>query len=428
MHNKLHNDPKKGYKKTKLGQIPEEWKVSKLSDLSITISSGSTPLRSVKDFYDKGNINWLKTTDLNNGQIYQTEEKVTELALEKTGLKIFPKNTVLVAMYGGFNQIGRTGILKIESAINQAISAIQVDYQKIDAEYLIDWLNYGRLYWKRYAASSRKDPNITKQDVRDFLVAYGKIPEQRAIAACLGTWDRAIETTQRLIEQKQLRKKWLMQNLLTGKKRLPGFDGEWREYAYDDLLVEVKRQVNWDDNELYRLISVRRRSGGLFERENLYGHQILTKTLKTVKKGDFLISKMQIVHGASGLVTKEYENYKVSGSYIVVRSKDEKKLDINYFNWYSKIPEFYHQTYISSYGVHIEKMTFNFNSFLKLRVKIPPLEEQTAIARVLQTADREIELLQAKLEKLKAQKKGLMQQLLTGKKRLNVKEKDKYTN
>ncbi len=189
-------------------------------------------------------------------------------------------------------------------------------------------------------------------------------------------------------------------------------------YTFEKLLKVVKRPVKWDDNELYKLISVRRRSGGIFFREALYGHQIKVKDLRDAEIGDFLFSKMQIVHGASALVTKEFEGAKISGSYIATVAKDSKLLNMEFFNWYSQLPYFYHQALVSSYGVHIEKMTFDFDTFLQQELKVPSIEEQTAIAQVLQTADKEISLLKTKLEQQKLQKKGLMQVLLTGKVRV----------
>lgn len=198
-------------------------------------------------------------------------------------------------------------------------------------------------------------------------------------------------------------------------RRLLAPKASWKSYKYSQIIKEVRRPIDFNDDELYDLISVRRRSGGLFHRERLYGHQILTKDLREAKKGDFLISKMQIVHGASGLTTPEFDGMKISGSYIAVVSKDPKILDIRYFNWLSKLPWFYHQTYISSYGVHIEKMTFDFKSFLKQEVSIPSLEEQKKCVQILNLIDKEVDVLNEKLEALQAQKKGLMQQLLTGK-------------
>jgi type I restriction enzyme, S subunit len=93
---------------------------------------------------------------------------------------------------------------------------------------------------------------------------------------------------------------------------------------------------------------------------------------------------------------------------------------MEFLKWYSQTPYFYHQTFISSYGVHIEKMTFDFGTFLQLEIRLPGIEEQIAINEVLQTADKEIQLLKAKTEKLREQKKGLMQVMLTGKKRLII--------
>ncbi|MFN3755552.1 MAG: restriction endonuclease subunit S [Flavobacterium sp.] len=273
---------------------------------------------------------------------------------------------------------------------------------------------------KRVLGQGNSVVHIYSSDLSKVKIPLPPLPEQKAIAQVLSTADAAIHTTEKIIAQKELRKKWLMQQLLTGKKRLKGFGGEWKEHSYEKILKVVKRNFDWDENELYKLISVRRRSGGIFYREALFGHQILVKTLRTANEGDFLFSKMQILHGASALVTKEFDGAKISGSYIAVVPKDQKLLNMEFFQWYSQTPYFYHQTYISSYGVHIEKMTFDFDTFLQLEMKLPSTEEQTAITQVLQAADKEISLLKAKAEKLREQKKGLMQQLLTGKVRLKI--------
>ena len=281
---------------------------------------------------------------------------------------------------------------------------------------------FSEKFYERVIKLSAKNSvdSVRMEMIFDMKIPLPPLPEQIAIAQVLSTADAAIHTSEKLIAQKELRKKWLMQQLLTGKKRLKGFEGEWKEHSYEKILKVVKRNFDWDENELYKLISVRRRSGGIFYREALYGHQILVKTLRTANEGDFLFSKMQILHGASALVTKEFDGAKISGSYIAVVPKDKKQLNMEFFQWYSQTPYFYHQTYISSYGVHIEKMTFDFDTFLQLEMKLPSIEEQTAIAQVLQAADKEISLLKAKAEKLMEQKKGLMQQLLTGKVRLRI--------
>jgi type I restriction enzyme S subunit len=111
-------------------------------------------------YFRDGSIAWVKTMDLNDCEITLTSEQVTELALKETSLRVYPVGTVLVAMYGGFQQIGRTGLLRIPATVNQAISAIQPDSAKLLSEYLLANLNHRVDYWKRVASSSRKDPNI----------------------------------------------------------------------------------------------------------------------------------------------------------------------------------------------------------------------------------------------------------------------------
>jgi type I restriction enzyme S subunit len=123
---------------------------------------------------------------------------------------------------------------------------------------------------------------------------------------------------------------------------------------------------------------------------------------------------MQILHGASGLVTKQFDGMKISGSYISVVSRDKDIFDIEYLDWLSKTSRFYHQTYISSYGVAIEKMTFQFEYFLEQEITIPEINEQKAIVEVLRAATKEIEKLSNLLDAYKEQKKGLMQKLLMG--------------
>ncbi|WP_429182600.1 restriction endonuclease subunit S [Aeromonas rivipollensis] len=270
--------------------------------------------------------------------------------------------------------------------------------------------------------------NLSQQILNDIALPLPPHDEQKKIVQILSTWDKAISTTEQLLANSQQQKKALMQQLLTGKKRLLDnngvrFSGEWKAQRIGSLLKEVKRPVQWDDDSEYHLLSVKRRSEGVVLREILKGSDILTKKMNTALAGDFLISKMQVVHGATGLVTEEFNKCHISDSYIALRPKDDEKIDIAFFSWFSKQKIMYHKAFLCSYGVHIEKMTFNFNMFVKEKVIIPAtLEEQQKIAAVLSTADQKITALQQKLDALKQEKKALMQQLLTGKRRVKVEE------
>lgn len=383
-------------KATKQTELPSGWEMNRLENICIHFKSGN-------------GITADKISDIGIYPVYGGN-----------GLRGYAES---YTHDGDYLLIGRQGALcgniqkvKGKNYISEHAIAVQTN-EKNSLDFLAYKLDYKNL--NRLSESSAQ-PGLSVEKLLRLKIDTPPLPEQRAIANILSTWDTAIQTTQALITQKEQEKKWLMQNLLTGKKRLKGFSGEWKVYCFDELLKVVKRPVKWDENKLYKLISVRRRSGGIFFREALYGYQIKVKDLREAEVGDFLFSKMQIVHGASALVTKDFEGAKISGSYIATVAKNHELLNMEFFDWFSRLPYFYHQALISSYGVHIEKMTFDFDTFLQLEMKLPSIEEQTAIAQVLQTADKEIELLKTKLEQQKLQKKGLMQVLLTGKVRVKM--------
>ena len=203
---------KLGYKLTSLGWIPEDWEIKKIKDIG-KISSGTTPSRNIPEYHRDGEIYWVKTTDLNNSIIFNTEEKITHKALLETSLRIYPKGTVLVAMYGGFNQIGRTGCLSAPAATNQAISVLVVDNKFALPVYVLAWLNAKVEDWKRIASSSRKDPNITGSDVASFPISLPEIREQRKIADNLTSLDELITAQTQKLDALNTHKKGMMQQL-----------------------------------------------------------------------------------------------------------------------------------------------------------------------------------------------------------------------
>ena len=180
--------------------------------------------------------------------------KLHQLRSRNVRYKSIRRTRFLLQMYGGFRQIGRTGRLAFGSAINQALSALQVKNAKLDYLYLQAWLNARVETWKRFAASSRKDPNITGTDVAAFPIALPPLPEQQKIAAILSTWDRAIELAEKLIAVKQKRKQALMQKLLTGKVRLPGFKkSAWKKCHLGDVAKNSTRRndIHTNDRTVY---------------------------------------------------------------------------------------------------------------------------------------------------------------------------------
>lgn len=204
--------PRKGETQPRL-RFPEflhtgEWECKTLKDVA-KITSGSTPSRSNLEFFANGTIPWVKTTDLNNAFIVDTEEKITLRAKARVN----PAGSVLIAMYGGFNQIGRTGCLSFPAATNQAISVLTLDRKAALPTYVLAWLNAKVEDWKRIASSSRKDPNITSSDVAKFTIFLPNLDEQQRIADCLSSLDTLIVAETQKLETFKTHRKGLMQQL-----------------------------------------------------------------------------------------------------------------------------------------------------------------------------------------------------------------------
>ena len=160
-------------------EIPQEWEWERIGNLFET-TSGSTPLSRNPDYYQNGSINWVRTTDLNNGVLCKTEIQITEKACSDYNLTILPQNSVCIAMYGGAGTIGKHSILQFDTTINQSVCAIKPNgYCNMD--YLHIFIEYQRPYWMDFAAGSRKDPNINQLIIKHCLLPIPPQKEQTRI-------------------------------------------------------------------------------------------------------------------------------------------------------------------------------------------------------------------------------------------------------
>ena len=410
-----------GYKPSPLGPIPEDWEVKRLGEIA-ELSSGTTPSRTNNDFYSSGSIPWVKTTDLNNSILYSTEESVTNKALEKTSLKLLPKGTILVAMYGGFNQIGRTAMLGIEATINQALSAL-ICNERIYNSFLLAWLNCKVKEWKHLAASSRKDPNITGKDVARFPIAVPPIEEQQRIISVLSRWDTAIEKQTALLEKLTLRKRGLMQQLLTGKKRLKGFEGAWKRIKLGDIAERITRK-NEENNQNVVTISAQR---GFVVQTDFFNKSVASEILDNyylVHRDEFCYNKSYSNGYPMGAIKrlKTFEKAVVTTLYICFKLKEKPQTNIDFFEQYCESGLLNKELVkVANEGGRAHGLlNVTPDDFFNMHMGVPSFEEQTVIASVLVNADKEIEIQKQKLAAMQEQKKGLMQVLLTGKKRINI--------
>jgi type I restriction enzyme S subunit len=260
-------------------------------------------------------------------------------------------------------------------------------------------------------------PGVNRNDAHRLRVYLPPLPEQQKIAQILSTWDRAIDTLEALIAAKQKRKTALMQMLLTGKRRLPGFSGAWKEMRLRDLARESKtRNPNKLGKEYVR--AVNKTLGMIPMKDRTISNDL--DRYKTVEKNWFAYNPMRINVGSICMWDKK-DPVLVSPDYVVFFCRPN--ILVPQFLHYVRMTHRWDQ-YVQFSGNGSVRVRIYFNDLGNFRFQVPPYEEQQKIAAVLSAADREIDTHQRQLDALKTKKKGLMQQLLTGKKRVVIDEPD----
>jgi type I restriction enzyme S subunit len=191
--------------------------------------------------------------------------------------------------------------------------------------------------------------------------------------------------------------------------RFKEFSGEWANKNIGNILAEIKRSIELIDDEPYQLVTVKRRNEGVVPRSILKGRNILVKNYFTVKAGDYLISKRQVVHGANGIVPKSLDNAVVSNEYLVVVDSDE--ITAKFWTVISKRPEMRKLFFVSSYGVDIEKLVFDVTDWKNRTIAVPPVPEQKNITDYFQKLDSLINQHQQKHDKLCNIKKAMLEKM-----------------
>ncbi len=191
--------------------------------------------------------------------------------------------------------------------------------------------------------------------------------------------------------------------------RFKEFEAEWEETPIGKVLSEKNRPIVLRDHERYELITVKRRNEGVISRGHLFGRDILVKNYSQLQTGDFVVSKRQVVHGATGMIAPELDGAIVSNEYLV--AVNSRKLLTEFLTILASLPAMRQKFFLSSYGVDIEKLFFDAEDWKKRNVTIPAVTEQTKIGEYLRQLERLIELHQRKHDKLVTLKKAMLQKM-----------------
>lgn len=385
-------------------KVPEGWGLARLGKISETVTSGS---RDWAQYYSESGSKFIRMTNLRrDNRIYLKLDDLKYVDVKsdssdgkRTSLQY---GDILISITAELGKIGWIPDQFGEAYINQHTALVRLKKNLASSLFVAHLLSSKHMH---YVINSLNDAGakagLNLPTIRGIPVLLPPLPEQKKIARILSTWDRAIEVTEKLLSNSQQQKKALMQQLLTGKKRLPGFNGEWGSMHLGDVVKIGKgKALSSKDLEqgIYPVIAGGKTSP--YNHKDFTHENVITVSASGAYAGYVAYHECKIwASDCSVVEARKNANICFIFQYMLL---NQKKI-------YS----------LQSGGAQPHIYPKDLSAF---RIKVPTLVEQQKIASVLSAADKEIEILEQKLVCLRQEKKALMQQLLTGKRRVKVDE------
>ncbi|MGG3677574.1 restriction endonuclease subunit S [Heyndrickxia faecalis] len=404
-----------GYQKTKIGTIPKDWKVKKLKDISNRVQRKND-----------GKSHNVLTISSKGGFLNQTERFSKVIAGENLAKYILLRKNEFAYNKGNSKTYPYGCIYRLEVYEEALVPNVYYCFEIREGvtEFYKHYFIAGKLnkFLARVINTGVRNDGLLNLNVTDFFdvpVAAPPIKEQQKIASILSTWDKAIELKEKLIEQKKQQKKGLMQKLLTGEVRLPGFEGKWRSLrilnfcnTYSGGTPSRTRKEFYENGTIPWIKSGELNSRKVTQTEEYITEKALANsTAKLVNPETILLA----LYGATaGVVAMSKIRASINQAILAIVPNDN--CDNNFLFYYLEN----HMDKVTKKYTQGGQPNLNADIVKKMVVKLPSIEEQKAIANILSNIDNNIELLEKELNGLKQQKKGLMQLLLTGKVRVKV--------
>lgn len=394
---------KNGYKKTSLGILPNEWEVVKLREICEINPKNIDKLPS-KFYYinlesvEKGNL-------LNTKEIYKNKAPSRAKRILKKGdilfqlVRPYQKNNFYFDLDGNF--VASTGYAQLRTKENK--------------KFIFQYLHFDKFVNAVIEKCTGSNyPAINSSTFSNLKIPLPPLNEQRKIAEILSTFDEVILLTSNLINAKKEFKKALMQNLLTAKIRFTNFKDIWKEVKLGKF---IKEQTIRNTKNINLVLSVTNKFG-FVEQSNYFEKEVASKdtsNYKVIKNGNFAYNPSRINVGSIALL----ENFEVgilSPMYVIFDCLDG--INKKFLKYWLQSHNFTGNLY--KYLAGSVRETLKFKDMKNFKIKLPNLAEQTKIAEILSSVDDEIDLLNQKLEQLNLQKRGIIQNLLSGKVRVKI--------
>lgn len=409
---------KKGYKQTEVGVVPKEWSVMTLRDIADFLGGG-TPSKSIAEYWN-GDIPWISSSDISLNSVHglNITRYITGQAVKESSTQLCPRNAILIVTRVG---VGKIAIAPTNICTSQDFTNIVLRQDNV--EYVARALQ-PVFYCMSNETQGTSIKGVTTDEVKNTSIALPPIKEQEQIATVLSEIDELISLTEKQISKKKAIKQGAMQELLTGKRRLPGFSGEWETRALHEISSEMVdgpfgsnlKTEHYTTERQVRIIQLSNIGEAGWNNANVkyttFSHAAELQRC-IVQPGSILIAKM--MPAGRAIICPDNEKSYILGS-DVVKVVPNSSVDSRYLVYATKS-----RFYLDQIADDTQGSTRARTSVSKLRktaILFPEKDEQIAIADILSEMDMEIATLEGKIAKYRQIKQGMMQQLLTGKIRL----------
>nr|WP_067724376.1 restriction endonuclease subunit S [Acinetobacter terrae] len=399
--------------KLRFKEFNGDWSTNKIEEISV-VTSGGTPSRSVIEYWN-GDIPWVTTSLVDFNYINKAEEYITQVGLDNSSAKLFPKDTILMAMYGQGITRGKVAILGIEATTNQACAAIKLK-NSFDTKFIFQNL-MNRYEEIRDLSNEGGQKNLSAGIIKEILISFPSKQEQTKVASFLSTVDKKISQLTYKHELLSQYKQGMMQKLFSQQIRFKADDGsdfgEWYEKKLSEICMKIKDGTHFSPKTFevgdYKYLTSKNVKNGYLDFSKLEyvnkEEHLKIYSSCDVQFGDVLLTK----DGTIGqcCVNTLREEFSLLSSVAFLRLKPEYD---NYFLYHLLVSDFGQKEINGAIaGQALKRITLTkINDF---SFSFPCLEEQTKIANFLSSIDQKIEVVAQQIEQAKTWKKGLLQQM-----------------
>ena len=399
--------------KLRFKEFDEDWAASRIDEIA-SVTSGGTPSRSISEYWD-GNIPWVTTSLVDFNVIQTAEEFITQDGLKNSSAKLFPKNTILMAMYGQGITRGKVAILGIEATTNQACCAIKLN-NSFDTHFIFQNL-MNRYEEIRDLSNDGGQKNLSAGIIKEIEVVSPSKEEQTKIATFLSTVDEKISQLSQKLHLLGQYKQGMMQKLFSQQICFKADDGsefgEWEERKLSEISQKAMYGMNaaateYDGINKYLRITDICEFSNSFKKDNLTSPNAELFDRYKLQLGDLLFARTGASVGKSYLYKKNDGITYFAG--FLIKFSLNTNLVIPYFIFLQTLTKEFCQWVVTN-SMRSGQPGINAEEYSSYIFKVPCLEEQTKIANFLSAIDQKIDVVSEQLEQAKLWKKGLLQQM-----------------